>query len=518
MKRNLLLIGSVVGVLTLLWGCTDLSEQVFSDLTLENFDPSNVDAVIAPAYATLRDVYFGWHGNFDTQEESSDQIVTPTRGRIWYDGGVYIAMHMHWWTPTQSHVNALWNRVYAGINNTNRAIYQIENGPDFDGKENLLAELRVLRAFYYYLLLDNFRNVPIITRFDIPADSLPAQSNGREVFQFVEREILDNLDLLSEEVSVRTYGRFHKWAALALLADLYLNAEVYTSTGFDGVAFQGGTPRWEDVISVTDQIINSGLFILEPDYSAPFKTDNHNSSEIIFAVPYDEQYGPWFHLHSKTLHPANQATYNIEHQPWNGNGGAPWFIDTYDPEDLRLKKTWIMGLQRAANGDTLYCSQQDSLIGKPLIFENELVSVFNTAENDLYRIGKYEIKMGARWSLSNDFPIYRYARILMMKAEALLRLGDAAGAAELVNQVRARAFEPDKPVSPEELTLDRFLMELGWEFVAEAKRRQDLIRFGKFTTESWGPDHKPNGHHRIIFPIPQQALNTNPNLVQNPGY
>jgi hypothetical protein len=126
-----------------------------------------------------------------------------------------------------------------------------------------------------------------------------------------------------------------------------------------------------------------------------------------------------------------------------------------------------------------------------------------------------------KYMMKNDVPFYRYADVLMMKAEALLRrgnAGDKAKAVELVNQVRERAFEPDQPITEGDLTLDRMLAERGWEFAGEGCRRQDQIRFGTFTTKAWDPDHEPSDPYHIIFPLPQSALDANPKLIQNPGY
>lgn len=184
-------------------------------------------------------------------------------------------------------------------------------------------------------------------------------------------------------------------------------------------------------------------------------------------------------------------------------------------------------------------------VGQPLIFTNTLPSVILGSEKDGFRVGKFEIKQGVLTDLSNDFPLFRYADILMTKAEALLRSGQAAQAAMLVTQVRQRNFTTNPalatvtagdlgqgssyPYGPSnnnvisplqggaDVQYGRMLDELGWEFAAEGHRRQDMIRFGVFTTKSW-LSHTPNGNYRTLMPIPQNVLNTNGNLKQNPGY
>lgn len=509
----------------LLAGCQKLDEEVYSEVISEDFIPTEADltAIMAPVYTVMRPMYAGWYGNFDLQEESADQIVTPVRPNGWYDGGVYQRMHKHTWTPTQGQPNSLWGNCYSGINTANRVIFQIESGevPIASGKENIIAELKTARAFYYSMLLDNHANVPIVTDFkDV---ELPKQSTRKEVYDFVVKELTENIPLLSEKADPSIYGRFNKWAAKAVLANVYLNSEVYV-----------GIPKWDEVIQLTDDIINSNSYSLEANYKDIFKTENQNSKELIFAVPYDEIYGTEFSIHMKTLDPLMQRVFGMQAQPWGGNAAVPQFIDTYDADDKRLKDTWIQGPQYDISTGALVIN-----------FVNFLTSIDGTENNQGYRIGKYEIKAGAKGGLSNDFPVFRYASVLFMKAEALLRKGDANGAALLVSQVRARSF-PDNPAKAtvtgadllkgssykygywengeitkaqggDDVQYGRFLDELGWEFAAEGRRRADIIRFGVFTTKRWF-NHEVSSAEKTIFPIPEAELNKNPNLKQNPSY
>jgi len=512
-----------------IYACTNLNVPDYSEIVTDNFHPTEDDiaSLIAPVYTVMRPMWAGWDGNFDLQEESSDEITTPVRPNGWYDGGTYIRMHKHLWTPNEWQPENLWLNCYSGINAANRVLYQIQSGvvpmSDSNQKRALIAELKVARAFYYYELLDNFGNVPIST--DYTATEPPKQSSRQEVYDFVVKELLDNIPYLSEEVSPKTYGRFNKWAAETLLAKIYLNAQVYT-----------GTPEWDKCIQVCDDIINSGKYILEPNYRNNFVTNNENSRENIFVVPYDETLAPGFIIHMKTLRPVMQKVFNLQAQPWGGSCATPQFIHTYDPDDERLKDTWLMGPQVSPQGDTVI-TLLDTLInidqpnGNPFSYG--------------YCIGKYEIKMGAKSNLSNDFVIFRYADVLMMKAECLLRTGYADEAAAIVTQVRERAFKsnPSKAVvtgaelmqgssypygyvengsivhyeGGADVKYGRFLDELGWEFAAEAHRRQDMIRFGVYSTKEWF-QHKPVGSYDQLFPIAEDVLNSNPNLKQNPGY
>lgn len=511
--------------------CTDLSEVPYSEVTQENFNPTgnDVGALIAPAYTALRPMWLSFGGNVELQEESADAFVTPVRPTGWYDGGTFIRMHKHEWTPTQYQPENLWNFSYDGINAANRVLSQIESGDvpiEESIKPGLVAELKVLRAYYYALLLDNHGNVPIVT--DFTSEDVPEQSSRQEVYDFVVGELTTNIPQLSEVADPSMYGRINKWVGKTILAEVYLNAEVYT-----------GTPRYEEVISVASEIIDAGRYQLEPEYSDNFSRENQSSSENIWTVPYDEVNASGNTLHMKSLKPEQQAVYNMQAQPWGGSSSAPQFVDTYEDADTRLEDTWISGPQYDGDAEVINFVKNVPAIDSTLLFHG-------------YPVGKYEIYDGITVDSDVDFPIYRYAEVLMMKAEALLRTGSASQAAELVTQVRERAFadtdpskalvtgadlqegsrfnygwwedrpgpEPGDVVDAEggaDVQYGRMLDELGWEFAVEGHRRQDLIRFGVFTRKTWF-NHRPNGGFRTLFPIPLSAMQNNSNLEQNSGY
>ncbi|MBO9561770.1 MAG: RagB/SusD family nutrient uptake outer membrane protein [Niastella sp.] len=506
-----------------------LEEEVYSEILDDNFTPGSGDviALVSPVYSVMRPMMAGWQGYFDVQEESADCIITPARPRGWYDGGTYQRMHRHLWTSTEGQPVQLWNRCFNGINSANRVIDQITSGeiPVATGKEGLIAELRAARAFFYYILMDNHGNVPIVT--DPSLADLPQQSTRAQVYEFVVKELNEILPQLSVKADKTTYGRFNKWAVKALLAKVYLNAGVYT-----------GTTQWDKCIAECNDIIaeanTNGSFVLEPVYRDVFKTNNENSKELIFTVPYDEIFGTESVIHMKTLDASMQQVFQMQAQPWGGNCAVPQFINTYDADDSRMKDSWIQGPQ--------YNPTTGALV---INFVNTVTSIETSAANHGLRIGKYEIKQGMRGGASNDFPIFRYADVLMMKAESLLRTGKSDDAAVLVTQVRQRNFKsaPAKatvtgadllkgssynygywdngqitePQGGADIQYGRFLDELGWEFAAEAHRRQDIIRFGVYTTKMWF-QHRSSNQDKTIFPIPLVELNKNPNLKQNKGY
>lgn len=508
--------------------CTKLDEEVYDQVLETSYKPTEKDipSIIGPAYTIMRPMFADWQGNFDLQEEPGDAIITPTRPNGWYDGGTYLRMHNHEWDEKEWQPQNLWINCYSGINSVNRIIFQVESGavPIEAGKDELMAELKVLRAFYYSLLLDNHGNVPLVV--DWSDTELPEQKSRAEIYAFVEKELNDNLGLLSETPDKTNYGRFTKWAAKAVLARLYLNAEVYT-----------GTAQWEKCKQQCDDIIASGKYVLEASYKSNFITNNENSKELILAVPYDEVFGQGNIIHMKTLATAHRNVLNMAAQPWGGNCAVPQFINTYDEDDSRLKDTWIMGPQYSVTTGQLILTYTKNVDGMAL------ADYFQG-----YRVGKYEIKVGARGSLSTDYPLFRYADVLMMKAECELRTGNGAAAASLVTSVRERAFASTNPAKAavtatdlqkgsvyqygiwkdgavteyqggDDIPFGRFFDELGWEFACEGHRRSDMIRFGVFARKKWF-NHRPaaDGKTKYLFPIPQDELNKNSKLVQNPDY
>jgi hypothetical protein len=524
--RRIVALSTVLAVGVFAIGCTDLSQNPKSEITQENFQPTEKDVpnLIAPVYTPLRSFMACCYSYIGMQDEAGDMAIKPTRPNGW--GGPYLPYHRHEWDASHPYAGN-YGTFFDGVNAANRVIFQIESGtvPIEDPlRTQVLAELKVARAFYYSLLLDNFGNVPIVTDFNV--EEPPEQSTRQEVYDFVVQELTNNIPNLVEATDQSTYGRFNKWAGKMVLAEVYLNAEVYT-----------GQAQWQKVIETTNEIIDSGEFILEPNYKDNFKRATQTSSdEIIFAIPYDEVQGPGNTFHMQSLTPEIQQAFGMQATPWGGGAAQPQFARSYDEDDKRLEDTWINGTLRGPQGDSL------------AFYTQNIPRIDNTQFKHGWRIGKYEVYEGMSADSDVDMPFYRYAETLMMKAEALLRTGSAAQAAEIVTQVRARSFDdmsearvtadelkqsstinwgywlPEGGVEPgsdtgPEIQYGRFLDELGWEFAMEGHRRQDMIRFGAFTTKTW-MNHRSStsGPNKILFPLPQSALETNPNLEQNPGY
>lgn len=532
-------IKSLFGCLLFCFVCScsnDLEETVYSSITEQNYNYTKEDFApsVASVYSYLRN--FPSHGGFFcTQEVSADAIVMPPNASGWDDGGIYRRIHYHTWNSEQSHVSSIWSSFYRGALLCNKVIEKIESdvipAPSMEEKQQGLAELRAMRAYYYWLICDNFGDAPLVTTSTM---DLPAKNTRKEIFDFVEKELKEAISSLSEEVRGNYYGRMNKWAAKALLANLYLNAQVYVNEN-----------RWEDCIIQCNDIINSGKFSLSENYKDLFCVSGIEAcKEIIFTIPFDQNLATGNYIYQYSWHGELKKKFNTEATPWGCGSamGVTQFINTYNEKDSRLADTWLMGEQLASDGSPLYGTYDK--IGEPLVFTKDIPSGNYTSEMEGYRMNKYEVREGSQGSTDTDIPVFRYAEILMMKAECLLRTGQS-GAGALVTQVRQRAFK-DNPelavVTDDELKQNscyqygyvenyqivdkgntdpvqfgRMYDELGWEFAWEMHRRRDAIRFGVYTTKSW-LSHKPEGDYRSVFPIPETVLTSNPNLEQNPNY
>lgn len=523
-KKQLVLVALGVSVSM---SCTKLDETVYDQLLADDIKFTSKDAisVMAPAYTAFRGIYFGWDGIFDATEDVSDLTVTPGRVGIGW-GDYYLTLHKHTWNSATGPVEEIWRLCYVAIANTNKAIYTLEGIENLENKEDYLYEMRALRATYYYILLDYYRNVPIVTKYDLPQGYLPEQSKAADVYAFVESELKASLEHLKTGNEPENYGHMTRWAAKMTLAKLYLNSKIYI-----------GVEKWDEALVQVNDIIDSKKFELAANYTDPFLNDNEGSVEQILAIPYDEVNAGGSYYPYKTLHPASQSTFRMTGAPWGGTGAIPQFIDTYDPADKRLG-IWLAGPQYSSAGEPIMVD------GEQLNYTNYMTSADEALPMEGYRMVKYQIRRGLNGNQGNDAQMYRYTDALMIKAECLLRKGDAEGAAGIVSEVRKRDFvDPEKAkVTAAEITsgskyrygtyaagtvtnleggaditYGRFLDELAWEFVGEAHRRQDLIRFGVFTSKSW-LSHTPKDAHVNIFPIPFSAMNTNAKLKQNPGY
>jgi hypothetical protein len=433
----------------------------------------------------------GWW--FLAQELSSDELSGPTRGADWYDGGKWINVHRHTWSNDEESVNRMWSSMWEGIIGCNKILDKMNGIPPSDALKSKQAEVRAVRAFFYWCLIDNYGDVPYLTT-QVNAPALPFRLHRTAVFDSLIKTLTSDLPLLKP---IDRKNMMNRYAAEALLAKLYLNAEVYT-----------GTAHWAEAEQFCDSVL-AGPYTFDQDFLAPFKTQNENDPEIIFSIPYDENTFQGFRLHMRTLHYQMNLTYDMPVGPWNGFAVTPTFFDTYQDIDKRKAGYNIWGPIKDKNGAQI----TDGTTHTPLIIDPHLPALYmqppayspTQIRMSGARVVKYEIKMGAKENLSNDLPIFRLTDMMLTKAE--LRIRQGGNGDEYVNPIRERAGVP----AWTNVGLDSLLAERGREMYCEGVRRMDLIRFGKFDQAWWEKD--ASGPERRTFPIPKYASDVNPNLL-----
>jgi len=496
--------------------CTKFDDKMYSAYTEDNFPktPAQFVALTGPVYTAARGYFSDY---FDLQTSGSDEVVIPTRGGDWFDGGKWRDMHFHTWSPSHEVVKNAWNWGFNAIGTSNRILSIFEQTEDSELKTQTVAEIKTMRAWYYYLMMDAYGNLPLVTTFDDRA-ALPETRPRAEIFDFIVSELEENLPLLSEEKSEQTYARPTKWMAHALLAKVYLNAQVYT-----------GTAQFNKVVDHTNAIIQSGKYSLESDYLAQFMPDNGPANtEPIFSVPFDPARATGNQLFNKVLHYAHRNTYGLSVNPWNGWSAQPAYFDLFDENDYRSKQ-WLSGQQYDATGQPLIYNGLNVVLD-PYGYDRIPGSDFDIGGEDnkgrlagARNVKYYPDKNQVSNNAGNDVVVYRLADVYLMKAEAILRgasNGTVGEAVSLVNELRTRAFPNDasKQFNAGSLTLNAIYTERALEFTFEVTRRTDMIRFGHWEDAMLFKPANSGETYKRIFPIPTDARTTNPNLVQNPNY
>jgi len=511
--RSLALVLFTTAVLPL-QSCTDLTETPTSSITPGNFfqTEEEVLAGLAGVYSILRssinNAYYFWLSEIPT-----DEIIIPTRGQDWYDNGTWLELHRQTWAASspseQWQINGAWVDGFTGIARANLLLQALTTTSIPDQKA-IEAELRTLRAFYYYMLMDLFGGVPIVTTTEVKARP---RNTRAEVFKFIEEELQAARLDLPDRWPATSNGRLPKGAADAILANMYLNAQVFTGT-VSGGGLQRGTARWQDAVDVADRILNAGVYVLAADWRSNFTPNNESSPENILVVKMlaQEGLGLWITMYS--LH------YNqLSPSPANGPSTLAETYYAFDPDDLR-RQIFLVGPQfNLETGEPAYDRS-----GQRLVFTPEIRDALQATEGEGARPNKWPPDPShSGYDHGNDFAYFRLAEIYLIKAEALNELGRTGEAVQLLNTLRARVFDPPKPVTASGQTSVRelILRERLFELTFEAKRRQDLIRYGRFTLP-WSTTmlngKEQREPYRILMPIPQTQMDANPLLVQNPGY
>lgn len=460
------------------------------------------------AYADFLRMYF-----------NHQELPTDEAHCVWQDEGIP-GLNNLIFSSENPFTKGMYNRCMMNIMYANEFLRNstpdIVNGKGFTASQveeinNFRAEARFLRAFQYWVLMDLYGNPPFVTE-ESGLDILPEQISRVELFSFIEKELKEISDgNLVKEARSNEYGRADKGAAWALLARIYLNAQVYT-----------GSPRYSDAVTYSEKVINAG-YSLKNSYEQLFLADNHlNNPEVIFSINYD-----------------GERTRNY--------GGATFLVNCGSNGDYQSDYAPILlhyGMQANANWSGYRARREFTnrfeAGDSRFLFVGEAPSIENAIEYKeglaTYKWRNITIDASGAWAFGshttyadNDFPLFRLAEVYLIYAEAVKRGGGGTNtlALDRLNQLRERAFGNSDHNYKffDDVTLEDILNERGAELYWEGHRRTDLIRYGMFTGGNYIWEWKGgirNGRsmsaHYNLYPIPSSDLMANPNLSQNPNY
>lgn len=545
MKKHKIIIGVLLSSLVI-GSCVkdlDLSPKDPSTILSNNLydDPAYLKQALGKIYASF--IISGQGGSGGDDISASDPNFFTTTRALWNVqeittdeaicgwGDIGIAdLNTQSWSSSNPFLTALYQRLGLSITYANEFVRNTSGSADPKVKQ-YNAEARFLRALAYYWHMDLFGNPPFTTEANQVGAFFPTQLDPnvtearKKLFTYLVSELKAIEGNLGEPGF--SYPQADKAACWMLLSRLYLNAQVYT-----------GTAKWDSCKLYTEKVINSGRYSLATNYRQNFSADNdgNHNPEMIFAWEQDGIYTQGFVGTTFIIESSSDATYLraedlhglTNNTNWNGNrarrefmnvivdtiatyGNVPVPYDT-DPFFTQAKdKRVYLRVKKSAN------------IPSPAASGDYGIGVYKfTAKNtDGSRPDHYSDTYAC-----TDFPIFRYADALLMRAEANYRLGDAAAAVSDINLVRERAYGNNSGnITTADLT-DKFLLdERGREFYYEAQRRTDLIRFNQFTNGTYRWQWKggaysgiPTDSHLNLFPIPGAEVSANPNIHQNPGY
>ena len=563
--------------LTMLTGCTNLDETLYDQVGTQNYYNTKNDVVRA-AFRPFEHAFWSIQSRHVLNELTADQLITPTRDGWWDDGGKWRRLHYHDWNVEDGgDAQTEWNGCFQGIMQCNYVIEDLEqleasrfgfSEAEFD---NLKAQCRVLRAWFYLRLLDGFRNVPLAVSFNDVTKNTETQVTPQTLFDFIEADLKECIPMLTMKsalgANAQLQGQWTKASAAALLVRLYLNAEVYT-----------GQARYNDCEQVAKDILNGvyGQYAVAERWDAAFDWNNDECDEVIFGFPAAPGYSYW-HYQGDTYWwtvPARARYYLNDSKCKAGDHNTKYAASpSYAPNGERYNYELGMTVEkfRKYEGDErlkLYKNLGNSRREGMFVYgyleyqdENGNTKRVQAPElpYDLYirdAVGKFQSLAPDRWltatsstlrdgdhnsgwhfakypfytdddahQMESDYTEIRLPEIVYSLAECKLRSGKKAEAARLLNSVRRRNYPADQlatvlyaPEGKAELDMTEMLDEWGREFFAESRRRIDLIRFGKFNSGTWWDKTPDADDHTKIFPIMRPILNANPALVQNPGY
>ena len=558
-----------------LGSCTNLDETLYDQVGSENYYNTKMD-VIRATFRPFEHAFWSIGSRHVLNELTADQLITPTRDGWWYDGGKWERLHYHTWTVDDlGEAQTEWNGCYQGIMQCNLVIEDLSKfTPEKFGFtqlefDNLQAQCRALRAWFYIRLLDAFRNVPLVTTYsDMPNNP---QAEPSVIFKFIENELKDCTKLLVRKEGLGTnatlQGQWTQGAAAALLVRLYLNAEVYI-----------GEDHYSDCAKVAQDILDGvyGNYAVADRWDAAFDWDNDNCDEVIFGFPASKGYTHWHYdgdtygwtVPSKAADFFNDTksgvghntkyaaspSYDLDGKLYDHELGMPIQNFRKYPGDVRMKLYKNLGNSRREGMFLFgYLEYKDNETGavkrlrapeQPYdLYIRDAVGKFQSLTPDKWPSDKNSVLRNgdhnSGWhfvkypfyddndanQLESDYTEIRLPEVIYSLAECKMRSGDRNGAAKLLNSVRKRNYPEenldDVLYSPEgnaRFDESEMLAEWGREFFAESRRRIDLVRFGKFNSGKWWDKTPDTDNHTAIFPITRTILNSNSVLVQNPGY
>jgi hypothetical protein len=557
MAKKIITLSLVLIFIAVINSCTKLKENVLDESSVAGLtDRQQAEGLTTPIYAKLEDVFL--HTTyFDLQEISTDEAILPFRGGTdWGDNGIYVQMHKHEAISSDANIRSTWTHILTGLSRAVTAINALPGNSYTDAKV-FLAEARGMRAYYSLLTLDLFGLVFVK---EIPTETSKIL-RGEDAIAYIKSELLAVEPLLENSTGP---GRLTKAAVQGLLVRLHINGAVYRDVYAANFTFKN--EDMNKVIEYCDKIISSGQYSLVADYFSIFNDNNHTNKEIIFAV---DQRADLVISHNRMAYfSLSGDQYPLAAWPnANGTDGAaitPDFyrtwVNAYSPIDPAVadprfyKKNLIIpadsclpvasynidrgilrgqqygmlkGAIKCANGNLKITKLHSVSRNRPTLpvdFTEQVdYTIAGSNYSNGYRVSKYEFSKTSetgRNKAEHDIVILRLADIYLMRAEAKLRKGDAAGALADVNFVRASRTATKPPPPLTSMSLDILFRERGFELYWEMVRRTDMIRFGKYEgtwTEKTNTDVK-----KRLFPIPQTAIDAASNipgyLIQNPGY
>lgn len=498
--------------------CSKLDEKVFGSKSVA---AASTDGAASANLASVYDATNALMGQgnwYALQEHSTDELLGPTRGTDWDDFGTWRKIHLHAVDGAHNQLFDTWNGINGGLF---KATLVAEKGPAADQ-----PAAKFLRAFLATQVMDIFGQVPYRAATDGP-DVIPAVKTRSEAFDWIMTDLDAAIAALPSNAAITDSRKATKQAAQFLRARLMLNKAVYKADPKTPTTFTFAAADMNATIAMVDAITASTRFALSTNYWDNFVWDNHTKSkELIYTRGGDgaTQLGGTINVNWYT---GMGSHYNQTFSGWNGFTTTADFYNSFPEVDKRRQSdvagyTELTGFNAGFLAGQQYKYDKGVKVkvkdrsGSDLVFTPD-VSLFFSTESKGIRTMKYpmEFKDG-NFNGKNDYVFFRYADALLMKAEAIVRGGTATGgetALSIVNSLRARSGAPALTA----VTLSDILAERGRELYLEAVRRPDLIRFGKYNDPVNERAAKSDAS-RVVYPIPNQAVSSNPNLKQNFGY